>query len=219
VKQYNCPSCGGVIELDNVNVAKDIALCKRCGQTTSFAVLSGISELSSIKLDAPPKNIRINEDMPGVKVIRYKRFQPVLLFLIPFTCIWFGMVIGIMYRTQIVKCEFNMAESLKGLPFLLGGIVMTSIIIYLIFSKWLITLTNHDCSVFIGIGKLGWRRVCPLTRQTTVTLDISNASENNRPLKAVTIHNDSDNLQFGAFMTEQAKQYIAAFIAKWCSRI
>ena len=34
-----CPKCRGAIPLDDVNVATDIALCRRCEQTFAYSEL------------------------------------------------------------------------------------------------------------------------------------------------------------------------------------
>ena len=44
--EYKCPSCGAAISLDDVNVAKDIALCRACGRSTAFSVISGAAEIN-----------------------------------------------------------------------------------------------------------------------------------------------------------------------------
>lgn len=58
--QYNCPSCGAVIGIENVNVATDVALCKQCGQTTPLSILSDVSEMASVNLDIPLRGLQNN---------------------------------------------------------------------------------------------------------------------------------------------------------------
>ena len=56
---YNCPVCRAAIPLEDVNVAADLALCRACGKTCSFAMLSGSSEISLDCLAHPPRGIRV----------------------------------------------------------------------------------------------------------------------------------------------------------------
>jgi hypothetical protein len=82
---YTCPQCGTQIPLDDINVAQDIALCRACGQTTSFAQLAGGAGLGAIDLDAPPRHVTLRTDPLGSVQIVYRRVSPVALFLVPFT--------------------------------------------------------------------------------------------------------------------------------------
>ncbi|MGN0854114.1 MAG: hypothetical protein ACI4R9_01190 [Kiritimatiellia bacterium] len=36
-KSYACPKCGREVPLENINVAKDVMLCKSCGETSRFS--------------------------------------------------------------------------------------------------------------------------------------------------------------------------------------
>jgi hypothetical protein len=36
MNQYFYPSCGSVIELESINVATDVALCRNCGTASLF---------------------------------------------------------------------------------------------------------------------------------------------------------------------------------------
>jgi hypothetical protein len=219
MNHYFCPSCGSVIELESINVATDVALCRNCGTSSPFSVLSGISELSSVRLENPPKSIRVTEDITGTKIIRYKRLSPILFFLVPFTCLWSGLSVGMIYGTQILEGRFDMTRSLFGLPFLAGTIVMVSIILFCFFGHWLITIHNGEGTVFVGIGKTGWTRRFSYTRETIVSLALSSISENGKPCKAITIQTGDRKFQFGATIPETAQYYIAAVLNKEFRRI
>jgi hypothetical protein len=218
VTQYNCPSCSAVIEMANINVATDVALCKQCGQTTPFSILSGISELSSVRLDAPPKGIQITEDMTGVQALCYKKISPVVFFLIPFTCLWSGGSMWGIYFTQFTEGKFDLFRSLFGLPFLFGTVILLSIIIFNLFGKWLITINQRECLVFVGVGGIGWTRGFPLTRETVVSLGLSSVSQNHQPMKAICIRNQDKEIKFGSSISDSAKQYIAAYLSRQCHR-
>lgn len=219
MKSYQCPSCGGIIELESINVTTDVALCRQCGQTTSFSVLSEILELSEFKIEQPPRGVQITEDMAGVKTIRYKRISPILLFLIPFTCVWSGGSVGGIYGSQIHKGQFDLIQSLFGLPFLFGSILLLAVILFLLFGKWVIQIRRGEIEVFAGIGRIGKTRRFSCTSRVVVSLAVTSAGRHNNPGKIIQIQAGEEKFRFGSTMPEPVKQYIAAILMKENRRI
>lgn len=211
---YRCPLCKGVIAPDDINVATDIVLCRACGNTSSFAIVSGSSAISLDVLANPPGCITIERDFSGATVITYRRISPALLFLIPFTAFWSGFSMWGIYGSQIKKGEFQLMQSLFGLPFLLGTVVLLSIIAFLLVGKWRITLIHGTGSVFVGIGSLGRTRSFAYRRSTLVSMRMTSARVNDVSQKGILIRNGSTDFVFGAMLKEEARQFIAAAIMK-----
>jgi hypothetical protein len=216
--QYICPLCGTNIGMDDVNVATDIALCRSCGKTSAFSMVSGAAELSLDTLQNIPRGIRMENDLrDGISII-YHRMSPILLFLVPFAAIWSGGSIGGIYVSQIIKGQFDLEQSLFGIPFFIGTIVLVSAIIYLFFGKWRISLGDGAGSVFVGVGTLGWTRCFSYNRESLVTLRMTNVEVNHVPQKGILIRTDEKEFIFGAMLKEDVKQFIAAIIAKEVKR-
>jgi hypothetical protein len=113
-RDYRCPLCQSVIPADDVNVATDLALCRSCGNTSAFSVVSGSSEISLEALANPPSCIKIERGFSGSTVITYRKISPALLSLIPFTAFWSGLSMWGIYGRQIRKGEFDLSQSLLG---------------------------------------------------------------------------------------------------------
>jgi len=213
--QYECPHCRQAIALDDVNVATDVALCRSCGRTSAFSALCGAREIASANLDAPPRGIRVGRGFRGQTEIIYHRISPLLLFLVPFPALWSGVSMSGIYGTQLMKGRFDLAQSLFGLPFLLGTIVLLSAIAYMAFGKWVISLDRGQGSVFVGVGGIGWRRRFSYNRTTVVTLRETSIRVNHVRQQGICIQTDGeDDLVFGAVLKEEAKRYIAAAIMR-----
>ena len=91
-----------------------------------LCILAGLfrGEISPDLLETLPKTIKMDTGFNGETIIVYHRLSPLLFFFLPFTAIWSGgSMIGI-YGTQFWKCEFDLGQSLFGIPFLLGTIVL-----------------------------------------------------------------------------------------------
>lgn len=203
-----------MIPPDDVNVATDLALCRTCGNTSSFSVVSGSSDISLDVLATPPRGIKIERDFSGATVITYRRLSTALLFLIPFTAFWSGLSMWGIYGGQIKKGEFDLHQSLFGLPFLFGTVVLLSIITFLLVGKLQVTLKNGKGCVFVGVRSLGWNRFFTYNQDTLVSMRMTNVQVNDVSQKGILIRNESTDLVFGTMLKEDAKLFIAAAIMK-----
>jgi hypothetical protein len=212
--EYTCPNCQSNIALDDVNVATDIALCRACGKTSSFELISGTSEISSTALLQTPRHIQISRDFQRGTTITYRKLSGLLLFLIPFAALWSGGSMWGIYGSQIRSGQFDLGRSLFGLPFLFGTLILLAIITFLLLGKWVITLHKNEGSVFLGVGPIGWNRRFMFDSDSIISLRNSSVKVNNVPQKAIHIKNGSAEFSFGSTLTQDAKQYIAATLIK-----
>jgi hypothetical protein len=206
--------CRSVIAADDVNVATDIALCRACGKPSAFSVVSGLADISLESLNKPPRWIKVNRDPRGGKTIVYRRVSPALLFLIPFTALWSGLSMWFIYGAQFRKGQFDLAQSLFGLPFLIGTLILLTAITHLLFGRWEIALRSGAGTVFVGVGPLGWTRHFTYNRQSLVSLRTTNVSVNDVPQKGILVRTRETDFVFGATLHEEAKRFIAASIMK-----
>jgi len=215
---YRCPFCHAELSLNDVNVATDIALCRACGKTTSFSLISGAAAVSPEALNTPPRHVSINQDDPGRTIITYRCVSPILIFLVPFAAFWGGFSLFGIYGSQIRKGVFVLHQSLFGLPFVLGTLVMLGIIIFLLFGRWVITLQQGEGRVFVGVGAIGRTRRFVCNRNTQVSIRPTNIQNNGVPQKAICIQNGAAEFTFGALLKNEAKQFIAATIQRQANR-
>ena len=211
-KDTACPGCRQAIPLDDINIAKDIALCRGCGKVWTFSLIRAAQELAGVDLQKPPQGVRIVEDHRGETRIRYHRISRALIFLIPFTACWSGLSMFGIYGSQFKKGQFNLGESLFGLPFLIGTVVLCSIILFGLFGRWEITIRRGEGTCFVGVGPAGWRRRFTFGPQASVSLEMSSYRVNQVPQEAITIHEGGAKIiSFGAPITSrEAKVFIAA---------
>ncbi len=205
---YTCPACSALIPLDDINVAADLALCRACGETTSFTGLA--QSLPEVDLDKPPKHIRIERSRrDGVEFI-YRKKNPALLFLIPFTCFWSGGSMFGIYGTQIAKGQFDLQLSLFGLPFLFGSIVLVCIISLMLFGSWHFRLEKSRFEVFVGVGQIGWRRSQPIGPDSRFSIKPSTLSVNDVRKDGIELATGTDKLLFAASIDDKCKNWLAS---------
>jgi hypothetical protein len=211
-----CPGCRSAIPLEDINVAKDLALCRSCGKTWTFSAVRSAREMGDINLQEPPRWVRVETGADGTTAIRYRRLSRALIFLIPFTAMWGGFSLTGIYGTQFKHGHFDVSQSLFGLPFLIGTIVMCSAIMFLLFGRWEIKLRRGEGEVFVGVGPVGWRRRFECGPGASVSLEQSNYQVNNVPQEAIAVTQAGKRvIRFGAPMQpREVKVFIAAAMCR-----
>jgi hypothetical protein len=152
-----CPKCRGAIPLDDVNVATDIAVCRRCEQTFAYSELLEEQDAEPVDPNRPPKGAWYRRTPGGFEAGSTTR-SPIAFFLVPFMCVWAGGSLGGIYGTQIAKGNFNLMLSLFGIPFLLATLLFGSIALMAACGKVVVRVEGKNGEVFIGVGPVGWRR-------------------------------------------------------------
>ncbi len=211
---YLCPACRSAIALEDVNVASDLALCRSCGKTSPFSMVSGVSELAQVPQDAAPKGVTVTQGITGGTEIIYRRISKIVFFLVPFMMVWSGFSLSGIYGRQIVSGRFDLSQSLFGLPFLLGTVVMLGVVLFLLFGRWRVRMSAGQGEVFAGVGPIGWTRRFPYGPQSLVSLELTNIQRNRIPQKAITVRTGNDEIRFGTGIQEDAKRFIAAAILR-----
>jgi hypothetical protein len=218
MQTYQCPQCHGEISLADVNVAADVALCRKCGKATPFSLVSGVAELSPAQLDEPaPKGITVRQAMVGGTEIVYRRMSFIVFFLIPFMLFWSGFSLSGIYGKQIQSGKFDLDHSLFGLPFLIGTLLLLWVIVFLLFGKWRVRLDRGRGEVFVGVGPVGWTRNFAYGPESVVSLELMATSKNNVPQKAISVKTGNAQIKFGTMIPENVKCYIGAMITKACA--
>ena len=212
--EFHCPFCQSAIAAEDVNVATDLALCRACGRTSAFALVAGASNISLDCLDSPPKGIRISRNLQGGTKVVYRRVSPALFFLVPFTAFWSGGSMAVIYGSQIRKGVFDLHQSLAGLPFLLGTVILVSIILFCAFGRWEVIVQQGQGSVFVGLGSFGWRRRFTYDHETTILLRLTSIQVNDVAQRGICVRTDDQEFVFGTLIKEPAKQFMAAAILR-----
>lgn len=154
-----CPDCGRDVPLDDVNVARDVALCRACGGTFSFADLLGDDTGSRPAADAadPPRGAWSTPTFDGFQVGTSTR-SPFAFFIVPFMGVWSGGSLGGIYGQQIASGRFNLMMSLIGIPFILGTVCLGTLAMMTICGRVVVSVAGDEGKVFTGVGPIGWTR-------------------------------------------------------------
>ena len=212
---FECPECGAELPFADVNVASDVALCRKCGRSGSFLKSSSVPQMTDEELARPPKGIRLQREFGDALSIVARPKRTALFFLVPFTAIWSGVSIVGIYVVPLAKGQFEWASSLFGLPFLLGTAALMLVILYQLFGKTTVTLSKGLVRVHTGLFGHGRTREAACGKGTTVSVQNSNYSVNDVPQKEIVLTSGGKDFTFGAMvLSDEAKKYVAAMLRR-----
>lgn len=215
-ESYICPSCRSPIPLDDINVSKDLALCRNCGKKAPFSSLGNLDSAAA----EPPKRVHIETDFldGSVKITCRYLSLPFLLFFIPFMVFWSGFSIYNIYGRQLIKKSFDLELSLFGLPFALGTIALLIVLAFVLGGKTIIVLRRGRGTVITGIGGIGRKREFICNVATTVGVEQTNIQmgEYGQTRNSITVRNGKNVIRFGRFLPNPTLQYIHSQILRQC---
>lgn len=211
---HHCLHCGQALDLADTNVATDVALCRACGRSMSFSAIAATDELGAVDLAAPPRGVEVSHSLISGIEVSYRRFNPVVLFLIPFTALWSGISLGGIYFSQWSQGKFDLGLSLTGLPFLLGTVVLLTVIAYMLFGRWRVHIDRGTARIFSGIGPLGRHREIALAPGTEIHTLPSKVRINGRRRTDISITTEGRTIRFGASLPDDVRQFFTALLHK-----
>ena len=217
VKPFKCPGCGAELPLADVNVAQDVALCRACGYSGPFLATATVPKMTDEQMARPPRRVALQRGFGDELTITCRPKRTALVFLVPFTLFWSGFSMAGIYGSQIWKGEFDPKLSLFGLPFLIGTIVLVTIILNVLLGKTTVTLSKGK--VAVGTHLLGWKRMREFecAKGTTVALQNSSYRVNNVPQKEIVLSSGGQTFTFGSMaLSDDAKTYVAAVLRRAC---
>ncbi len=211
---YQCQSCGAGIALADVNVANDIALCRACGKTMPFSEIAPIPGSENVDLQQPPKGVRVEESPIHGRSIIYRKISPVVFFLIPFTAAWSGFSMYGIYIRQFKEGKFDLAQSLFGLPFFIGTLLLLSFILFSLFGRWRIGYAGGVLTAAMEVGPIGWTRRLVCDKSARVSIRPAKWQKNNVPQNLIQVECLGNTLKFGSPIPDEAKAFIAEAIRR-----
>jgi len=209
-KLPNCPECRTEIPLEDINVAKDIALCRRCARTYSFAELSQDRDVADVDASRPPKGAWYKSQGIEFEVGAWTRSWGAL-FLVPFTLAWSGGSLGGIYGSQIAKGRFDLTLSLFGIPFVLGTLLLVPYTLMTVFGKLVVRGSGDQGSVFIGVGPFGWSRRFRWSEIRAVRSAQTKWRQNGNPLPIIELEGP-EPIRFGSQLSEKRREFMLAVL-------
>ncbi len=160
----DCPKCRRKIDSNNVNVLKNVAFCYWCSE--GFKLDELIDEDVRISSESMPIGTWYIENPNSVTIGGTTRSRGAFI-IIPFAALWAGGSMSAIYGDQITSGQFDIMQSLVGIPFVLGSIFLISYALMLVAGKIEVEICEQS-RLFIGVGDFGWTRYFPLSSVTRI---------------------------------------------------
>ncbi len=208
---YLCPRCQRPIPLDDINVGKDLALCRGCGQAYGFSELAFELDTLNHVAARPPQGSWFRKEGRDFEVGASTRSWSAL-FLIPFTLFWSGISMSMIYGTQITKGHFDWKQSLFGLPFLLGTCFLVPACLMLAVGHVAVRVRDLQGEIFTGVGFLGWRRRFPWTEVTAIRLETVHHGRRSGPTRKIRLETPKKQLAFASALEEMRQNFLVAML-------
>jgi len=170
-------------------------------------------------LSHPPRGVTVSRSLISGIELSYRRTNPVVFFLIPFTALWSGLSLWGIYGSQWTSGKFDPVMSLAGLPFLIGTIVLIGVIFFLLFGGWRVHLDRGVARFFVGVGPFGRRNEIPFDAGTNVELLDAYVKVRRIPKQVIAVTSGSRTVNFGAGMPHDVRLYFAAVMREAVGKI
>ena len=170
-------------------------------------------------LSQPPLGVTVSRSLISGIDLAYRRTNPVIFFLIPFTALWSGLSLWGTYGSQWMSGKFDSVMSLAGLPFAIGTIVLIGVIFFLLFGRWRVHLDRGVARFFVGVGPFGQRNEIPFDAGTKVELLDAYVKVRRIPKQVIAVTSGSRTVNYGSGMPDDVRLYFAAVLREAVGKI
>lgn len=237
-----CPDCRTLIAADDINVAKDVAYCRRCNAGQKLSELLGAAEPEEqIDLERPPAGAWCKPGPLGVVVGASHRSWGKALAYLGISLFWNGIVSvfvlvalsGTLHHLQWPAPDWFPAPKMNGhdmglgeliflwvflTPFITVGAGMLLGLISALGGRTEIQVTGSASRVYVGVGPVGWSRRFDSTQVRKVELaQRAWRNSNADPATQTEIRLEEHGgrvIKFGSLLNEERQHFLTAALRK-----
>ena len=192
--------------MDDISVATDIALCRKCGKANSFSALCNAPTFATILEKPPPKGIKVERDTTTNGITLTCPHQASVLLrlfsvMIPVANLCLAVIL---YWAEPQKGSLGLAIMLVIVSL---GISWWPLLLH--YGKWVIHLNEGQGTIFYGIGKLGRKRKFSYNQTSSIKVQLVNTKPCATHI-CISTHYTMFPLIIDLGMKEDVAQFIAA---------
>jgi len=125
-----CPMCTAELPKENINIQTDMGQCDVCNNVFSISASIIRDNFKPSELDNPPEGIKVDKKSGDLVIIVKHRSIVVAIvsfvILVPFSILPFLAI----YAPQIETGEFDLLQTLMGIPFYFVTIILFSLFVF-----------------------------------------------------------------------------------------
>jgi hypothetical protein len=234
-----CPKCGRTIPGDDINVARDVAYCRKCNLSHTLSALSQIDELSAnLDLQRPPAGASYTSDGMGTVIRATHRSLGTAIGALLFGLFWNGIVsvfvwfavTATLHNLHVTLPDWFPTPKMNGgvgvgmniflwiflTPFMAIGLFLAGTFLSCLFGRTEVRVTNNQGEIFVGCGPFGYRRRFETAEVKDVRIENSfnwrsNGSAQNRTFIILETR-DGKQIKFGTMLSYPRRQFVAAAV-------
>jgi hypothetical protein len=236
-----CPSCKGVIPGEDINVASDVAYCRKCNLSHSLSALTyGTAVDESVDLSRPPAGAWFRREGSSVVAGATNRSLGNAFGLLFFMLFWNGIVsvfvaaatastlrhLGVslpgwvpasMAKQGAMPVPLNIFLWLFLTPFIAIGVFLIMSFFNCLAGRTEVLLQQGQGVLFTGVGPVGFRKRFAASEVSGVRIEDrqwhNNQGGSGRTSRIV-IDTKSGPLNFGSMLTYERRWFLAGALKK-----
>lgn len=214
--EIECPRCGQRVAAEDINMAKDLALCRVCNEAFAVSDAVGVAEFGDVDFSDPPRGIQIS-DLGNRLTLTSTARSGIAWFFVVFALFW-NSIVSVFLAVGIagaIKGEDSFDGPFPGfifvflIPFVLVGVGMAGAALFTLCGAVRVTLDRDVLTVFTGVAGIGRTKTADWREVTAVRIVDSGARQNDTPMMAVEVDGPSP-IRFGTLLSEERRNFLAA---------
>jgi hypothetical protein len=240
-----CPKCKGVIPSEDVNVANDIAFCRRCNAANRLSDLTlGVVVDEAVDASRPPAGTWFRRDGAGTVIGSTHRSVGQALGLL-FVCLFWNGIVSVFVLLALGSTLHHLGVPLAhwfpgpgsksnlpvGMtiflwlfltPFLLVGAAMLSAFLSALGGRTELKIEGDQCVLFTGIGPVGLRKRFLRSDVRDVRIEDKrwrDSDGDSRRNTNIVIQTTEKAIKLGSMLTPERRQFVAGCAKKQLVRL
>lgn len=215
----NCPRCQTPIGPEEINVAKDVALCRACGGTFALSdLVHGAAVPRGVDVTNPPPGAWYIDDGQEVRIGAGIRARATGTFFVIFSLFWNAVVwwAVLMFEFGIAKPTLTHSgrplrlpdpPAILLVPFVIIGILAVIGAIFCFFGRVEVSLRADEGRISTGLGRLAWRRRFLLSTVQDVVIRAASWNHNDQTVYQIELK--GPDMRFGSGLSAPRREFVA----------
>lgn len=234
-----CAKCKQEIPPDDVNVAKDVAFCRRCNMSHALSALTSGTALGDVDLANPPAGAWYRDDGAQLSIGASTKSVGGAIGLTFFGLFWNGIVsvfvvvalastmnhLGVSVPHWFPAPKMNGSTMGVGMtlflwvfltPFILVGLLLVFGWLMCVAGHTEVTIREAEGVAFTGIGSVGWRNRFDASAVKDVRIEDKKWRDSDGDARrSVQIVIEADkSVKLGSGMPDERRKFVAAALRK-----
>jgi hypothetical protein len=239
----NCAHCNKLIPAADVNVQGNVAFCRACNTVNKLSELADSAVLGDVDTSRPPSGVTYGPKGAGAEIVLSHRSIGSAIGTLLFALFWNGILsvfIGVALLSTMKLMHLPRPNQLAGpqfdgdlglwgtiglwiflLPFIAVGLFLLATFVMAIAGRTEIRIQPGECTLFSGVGAVGWRRRFNPANVTQVRVEDlrwrDGDGDSRRSTMIVLEMETGKPLKFGSGFKPEQRNFVAAVMKKLLS--